>query len=69
MRFSPPPPPAARRAFLRLFGREQMNGREPFTGSYLAFRRRIKWNGLNGCWMVQLQGIWLGIERDGYTHS
>lgn len=35
--------------------------------TYLTFRRTV----LPGpdCIMVQWQGMWLGIEPDGYTHS
>ncbi len=35
--------------------------------TYLQFRRTVKqgWD----CLMVQWAGIWIGIERDGYTHS
>ena len=35
--------------------------------SYLKFRRTVQpgWD----CVMVKWCGMWLGIERDGYTHS
>jgi hypothetical protein len=35
--------------------------------SYLQFRRAVQpgWD----CVMVKWCGMWLGIERDGYTHS
>jgi hypothetical protein len=35
--------------------------------SYLQFRRTVQpgWD----CVMVKWCGMWLGIERDGYTHS
>ena len=29
----------------------------------------LRWDGLNGCYMVAWQGMWLGIETDGYIHS
>lgn len=35
--------------------------------SFLAFRRTVQpgWD----CVMVRWCGMWLGIEKDGYTHS
>jgi hypothetical protein len=36
--------------------------------SYRAFRRQAQ-PGPDGCVMIKLAGMWLGIERDGYTHS
>ena len=35
--------------------------------TYLQFRRTVQagW----GCVMVFWSGMWLGIEKDGYTHS
>ena len=35
--------------------------------SFLAFRRTVQpgWD----CVMVRWCGMWLGIERDGYTHT
>lgn len=35
--------------------------------SYLAFRRTVQPG--HGYILVQFAGMWLGIERDGYTHS
>jgi hypothetical protein len=35
--------------------------------SYLQFRRTVK-RGYN-CLMVEWCGMWVGIEKDGYTHS
>lgn len=37
--------------------------------SYLAFRRTACLNTIIDCVMVPWQGMWLGIETDGYTHS
>ena len=38
--------------------------------SYLTFRRSAIHAPFNGnCLIVQWCGMWLGIERDGYTHS
>ena len=37
--------------------------------SYTAFRRMAYYSSLNGCFMVPWQGMILGIEKDGYTHS
>ena len=35
--------------------------------SYLQFRRTVK-RGYD-CLMVEWCGMWIGIEKDGYTHS
>jgi hypothetical protein len=35
--------------------------------TYRTFRRTVRHG--PGCIMVQWQGMWLGIEPDGYTHS
>ena len=35
--------------------------------SYRQFRRRVQ-QGYD-CLMIQLWGMWIGIEPDGYTHS
>jgi len=37
--------------------------------TYLEFRRTAINNSLMGCVMVPWLGMWLGIEKDGYTHS
>jgi hypothetical protein len=65
---TPAAPRAAREAFARLYRREQTNPREPFTGSYLQFRRTILYSSM-GCWLTQRQGVTIGIEPDGYTHT
>jgi hypothetical protein len=39
----------------------------PFSPSYREFRREVQYMG--DCIMVRWCGMWLGIERDGYTHS
>lgn len=40
------------------------------TLTYRQFRKRIwpDWSGY-GCVMIYWCSMWLGIERDGYTHS
>ncbi len=38
--------------------------------SYQAFRRTVQGLiGGNGCIMVPCDGMWLGIETDGYAHT
>lgn len=37
--------------------------------TYLQFRRTVQFAFYSDCAMVQWCGMWLGIERDGYTHS
>lgn len=38
-------------------------------GSYLTFRRGVQPYIGGDCVLVRYAGMWLGIERDGYTHS
>ncbi len=37
--------------------------------SYRAFRRSVQAMSFDSCVIVPWNGMWLGIERDGYTHS
>jgi len=37
--------------------------------TYLQFRRTVQYGYGYGCLMVRWSGMWLGIEKDGYTHS
>ena len=37
--------------------------------SYRQFRRTVRPDFGGGTVMVEWSGMWLGIERDGYTHS
>ena len=50
-----------REALKRVYDRHET------SGSYLDFRRTVQqgWD----CIMVKWSGMWLGIEKDGYTHS
>ena len=63
-----------REAMWRLFQRSY-DGSYEDSGAvlrrYRAFRRKVQWAGTrNDHWLfVQLWGMWIGIERDGYTHS
>jgi len=50
------------KALLRVYMRDTGEAR-----SYLSFRRRVV-RGFD-CIMLPWKGMWLGIERDGYTHS
>lgn len=58
---------AQREALLRLWLRT-VDQIPPITG-YLTFRRRAEYSHLMGCVMVPFAGMWVGIEKDGYTHS
>lgn len=58
---------AQREAMYRLWLRAIASDK-PDPRSYLAFRRSIRW-AFGNCLMVQLWGMWIGIETDGYTHS
>lgn len=48
-------------------GKAEIHKSGTFVPSYRMFRRRVQpgWD----CVMVPFAGMWLGIERDGYTHS
>jgi hypothetical protein len=37
--------------------------------AYRAFRRKVQFASFDDCAMVPWAGMWLGIEKDGYTHS
>jgi len=41
--------------------------RDNLGKTYLQFRRTVQFG--FDCAMVQWCGMWLGIEKDGYTHS
>ena len=57
-----------RAAIYRLWLRARDPGQSaPTTATYRQFRRRAV-HGFD-CLMIQLWGMWIGIERDGYTHS
>ena len=59
-----------RKAVYRVFSRySHVDNTHPLTITYREFRRRV-FNG-SGCVMLQPtgEGMWLGIEPDGYTHS
>jgi len=43
--------------------------RGPLPITYLQFRRTVQYAYHMDCAMVPWQGMWLGIEADGYTHS
>jgi len=40
-----------------------------FPISYRQFRKRVVYNSLLDCAMIQWCGMWIGIELDGYMHS
>jgi hypothetical protein len=50
------------RALLRVYQRDTT-----VAPSYRAFRRAAHYG--YDCIMVYWHGMWLGIEKDGYTHS
>jgi hypothetical protein len=57
---------AQRLAMRRLYQRFAQG--DSFDGSsYRQFRKRFVAG--YDCMMIQLWGMWLGIERDGYCHS
>ncbi len=63
---------AQRRAVYTVWHRwHESNGSRPgLTGSYREFRRDVKSTfGMDGAVVVQVPGMWLAIEADGYTHS
>ena len=65
---------AQRAALKRVFDRQPIRSAGPEGGqrllSYREFRASIQPSfGCDGAVMVRWAGMWLGIERDGYTHS
>lgn len=73
---------AQREALFRVFQRDFPSWVTPYTrasGSTIVkvpsfqwrkFRRSVQaYFDKSGCVMVPWQGMWLGIETDGYTHS
>lgn len=54
-----------REAMKRLWQRPTLLPKE----SYLQFRRGVKWGFGGEYLMVNRFGMWIGIERDGYTHT
>lgn len=42
---------------------------DPEPRSYLKFRRTASYGHIVDCWMIYLWGMYIGIEKDGYTHS
>ena len=57
-------PREQRRATWRLYRRHQ-NGCPTFK----QFVARVEQAPADDCVMIKWQGIWIGIEPDGYTHS
>lgn len=52
------PPDAVLRAMRRKHGAT--------ADTYIAM---LRWDSLNGCWFYTLNGMYLGVEPDGYIHS
>ncbi len=60
---------AQRQALLRVYQRLQ-NTDTGTTLTYREFRKTVQPTfGCDDCIMVRFASMWLGIERDGYTHS
>ncbi len=57
---------AQRTALLRIYNRQQ-NGDKPLDQTYRQFRKTA--HSSFDCVMVPFCGMWLGIEKDGHTHS
>lgn len=54
---------ALKRVYLRITDTPTLSG-------YRALRRRVQPTFcMDGCVMVEFHTMWLGIEKDGYTHS
>lgn len=74
---------AQRKALFQVFRRDFPSWETPFyrlatngdtlrvpSIQYRRFRSRVQpYFDKSGCIMIQAQGMWLGIETDGYTHS
>lgn len=57
-----------RKSLKRIYDRDQ-NSNNPECTSYRAFRRTVQYASYDSYIMVNWAGMWLGIEKDGYTHS
>jgi hypothetical protein len=58
------------RALSRAWLRRGDIGSKPRPDTFLAFRRSIQPTfGMDGAIVVQWCGMWLCIEKDGYTHT
>ena len=55
-------------SLLSPYERQRLNEGGPQYPTYLQMRRSTK-PALDGCAMVRLWSMWLGIETDGYCHS
>lgn len=61
---------AQRKAIHRLWLRARSPTQDtPSLATYRQFRRQIVPDLLNDCLMINIWHMWIGIERDGYTHS
>jgi hypothetical protein len=58
------------RSLLSLYQRQLLNDEGATYRSYKHMRKAtvVSFDG-TGCIMIQLWRMWLGIEKDGYTHS
>lgn len=59
---------AQREALLNLYNRA-LNSDHPETRSYKEFRKTVIPGFMNEYIMIPWAGMWIGIEKDGYTHS
>lgn len=60
-----------RKAVKRIYIRSCTEANPPkfmSLNGYRNFRRKVDW-GWTGVIMVPFAGMWLGVEKDGYTHS
>lgn len=55
------------KALLSLYKRQLSNDNGPTYRTYKQMRLAVKLG--SDCVMIELWGMWLGIEKDGYTHS
>lgn len=62
---------AQQKAVLRLWKRDKQSAKERGRElkSYKQFRKTAHWSHTNDCLMIPFAGMWVGIEKDGYTHS
>ncbi len=54
---------------LATFQNRSFDQRCDHVKSYRQFRRTVQHSSYDDCIMVPWCGMWLGIEKDGYTHS
>jgi hypothetical protein len=60
---------AQQKSLYQLFQRQLNSDNGPTFLKYRDMRRNTHFATCDDCVMIQLWGMWIGIERDGYRHT